>query len=82
MKKLALAHEEIDRIPPCLTTREAMKLCRVRSYEGLKSILEKHGIRPAWRGGEGNVYRGSDFRPLFYPDIDNAGDPFYDVVDG
>lgn len=61
-------------LPPCLTTKEAMILCKVKTYNGLNAILGQHGIKAAWRGAEGNVYRGKDFERVF--GIDNSRNPF------
>lgn len=69
-------------LPLSLTTREAMKIFRVSSYQGLNAILSKYNIRPAWRGGKGNVYRGADLLSVLKPDMDKKGDPFYEHVDG
>lgn len=64
-----------------LTTKEAMKFCRVLSYQGFNSILKARGIEPVWRCGEGNLYRKSDFTDNSKP-IDNKKDPFYEYADG
>jgi hypothetical protein len=56
-------------IPHCLTTPEVKDLLKVNSYSGLNAILRKHDIKPVWRGKEGNVYRGSDFKRML--DLDS-----------
>jgi hypothetical protein len=54
-------------IPPAVTTKEAMQILRVRSYNALNALLKKHGVAPAWRGGRGNVYRGADLSRIVRP---------------
>lgn len=65
---------------PIITTTEAMKLLRVKSYDKFNAIRKKYGIKPVWRGGDGNVYLADDFN--FTKKIDNQDDPFYDHVHG
>lgn len=44
-----------------ILTKEAMRLCRVKSYDTFAKIKNDLGVRPVWRSGEGDVYRKSDF---------------------
>jgi len=62
-----------------ICTSEAMKLCKVNSYEGFNAAKKKLGIEALWRGGKGNVYRKSDFEQQT---IDRGFDPFYDEANG
>ena len=64
-----------------LTTKEAMKVLKVFSYEGFNKIREAYGIKPAWRGGEGNVYLRKDIDNINNT-MDKVEDPFYDSVNG
>ena len=64
---------------PVLTTAEAMNLLRVKTHEKFNEIRSLYGIKPVWRGGDGNVYLRSDFE--FKP-IDKEEDAFYDSVHG
>lgn len=48
-------------LPYYITTREAMKLCRVNTYDKLNSILAEREITRVWASGEGNIYRRDDF---------------------
>ena len=48
---------------PFITTKEAMRLCKVSTYERFNAIKAELGIHALWRGGEGNVYNRHDFEP-------------------
>lgn len=67
---------QISEIPPAMTTREAMEMLRVRNYRSFNAILGQHGITPAWRGGRGNVYRGSDLARILKP-VDKSDPGFH-----
>lgn len=68
-------------LPPAITTKEAMNLLRVKTPEAFNAIRKRYGIKPVWRGGEGNVYLSTDFQAILSP-LDNDMDPFYDHIHG
>ncbi len=44
-----------------LTTKELMDLFRVKSYTKFNEMCDERRVKPFTRGGDGNVYRLSDF---------------------
>lgn len=66
-------------MPPLLTTAEAMSLLRVKTRCKFNDICKLYGIKPVWRGGEGNVYLSDDFK---FNTVDKEEDAFYDSVHG
>ena len=64
---------------PLLTTSEAMNFLRVKTYKKFNEICSMRGIKPVWRGGEGNVYLADD---LMLKPMDKEEDAFYDHIHG
>ena len=67
------------KLPPVMSTKQAMKEFRVKSYDGFNAICNQHKLKPSWRSGEGNMYRGVDIEKILYPEVDTEEKEAFNV---